>query len=112
MFVTAEGRPLTRFRRAVEHHDLFGAEAAAREFGRRLDLSDALGLLELIAEREPHRYERAAVRWHGRLELERLGLTLAEAQLALTALGVLPANPEQALPLLREIERPRRRTGS
>ena len=35
---------------------------------------------------EPHRYERAALRWHGRLELERSGLMIAQAQLALAAL--------------------------
>jgi hypothetical protein len=51
---TAEARPLTRFRRAVKNGNYFEA--------------DALGLLELIAEREPHRYERVALRWHGRLE--------------------------------------------
>ena len=101
--MTAEGQPVTRFRRAIEHHNLFEAKSAARELGR-LDLSEALGLLELIAEREPHRYERAALRWHGRLELERPGLTLAQAQLAVAALGVLPADPEQAGELLRAIE--------
>jgi hypothetical protein len=46
--------------------------AAVRKLGR-LDLADVLGLLELIAECEPHRYERAALRWHGRLELEQRG---------------------------------------
>ena len=55
-----------------------------------------LGRLELIAEREPHRCERAALRWHAGLELERPGLTIAEAQLALAAVRALPADPEQA----------------
>ena len=64
--MTAQGHPLSRFRLAGDHGNLFEAEASAREFGR-LDLADALGLLRLIAEREPERYDRAAVRWDGRL---------------------------------------------
>jgi hypothetical protein len=102
--VTALGSPLRRFRRAVDHGNLFEAEASARELGR-LDLADALELLRLIAEREPHRYERAAVRWHGRLELERPGLTLAQSHLALAALGALPAERATAMALLRQIQK-------
>jgi hypothetical protein len=102
--VTAQGSPLSRFRRAVDHGNLFEAEASAREFGR-LDLADALELLRLIAEREPHRYERAAIRWHGRLELERPGLTIAESQLALSALAVLPSEGATANALLRHLAR-------
>jgi hypothetical protein len=98
--VTAQGSPLSRFRRAVDHGNLFEAEASARELGR-LDLADALELVRLIAAREPHRYERAAIRWHGRLELERPGLTIAESQLALSALAVLPRERATAKALLR-----------
>ena len=100
--MTAQGHPLSRFRRAVDRGNLLEAEASAREFGR-LDLADALELLSLIAEREPDRYERAAVRWHGRLELERPGLTLAQAQLALAALTALPVERATALALLRPL---------
>ena len=41
----------------------------------------------------------------GRLELERPGLTLAEAQLALAALAVLPVDKATATALLRDLER-------
>ena len=68
-------------------------------------LADALELLRLIAEREPDRYERAAIRWHGRLLLERPGLTLAQAQLALAALAALPAERATAVALLRQFAR-------
>jgi len=100
--VTAQGSPLSRFRRAVDRGNLFEAEAAAREFGR-LDLADALELLRLIAAREPERYERFAIRWHGRLELQRAGLTLAQSQLALAALAALPTERGTALALLRPL---------
>jgi hypothetical protein len=45
------------------------AELAAREL-RGLALNDALDRVALIAEAQPERMERAAVRWHGRLEVE------------------------------------------
>jgi hypothetical protein len=61
------------------------AIAEARDLPQ-LSLSDALALLVLIAEKEPRLYERAAVRWAGRFLLERRP-TLAEAELALAALG-------------------------
>jgi hypothetical protein len=68
--VTSEGSPHTRFRRAIEHGAVLNAEAAARELGR-LDLSDALALVELYAaKRDAVRYERAALRWHARFEQE------------------------------------------
>ena len=102
--MTAQGSPLSRFRRAIDRGNLFEAEASAREFGR-LDLADALELLRLIADREPHRYERAAVRWLGRLLLERPGLSLAQVQLALAALTSLPSERPTALALLRQIQK-------
>ena len=78
------------------------AEASAREFGK-LDLADALELLKLIAEREPERYQRGAVRWLGRLMLERPGLSLAQAQLAMRALVALPSERATAIALLRQL---------
>lgn len=44
----------------------------------------------VLAGGDPERYQRAAVRWLGRLLLEEGGVTLAEAQLAAAALSVLP----------------------
>ena len=48
MFVTAQGQPLTRYRRALDRKHIFGAEIAAREMGY-VSLRDALGLLALYA---------------------------------------------------------------
>jgi hypothetical protein len=44
---------------------------------------DALDYLELLADVRPDKFDRAAVRWHARLELEAAPLTLAESQLLL-----------------------------
>jgi hypothetical protein len=60
-------------------------------FRPQVSLEDALRLSVLLAEKEPSRFERAAVRWLGRLALERKGLTLAEAHLALVALRAVPS---------------------
>ena len=44
----------------------------------------------LLREQEPERFERAAVRWHGRWELESSAdLRLRESELALAALAAL-----------------------
>jgi hypothetical protein len=59
---------------------------------RSLSLADALALTALIAKEDPARDGRAAVRWHGRFELEVRGLELAESQLALAALIALPGD--------------------
>lgn len=47
--------------------------------------------------------ERAAVRWHGRLETEATFLSLAESQLALAALASLCAGERDALEILRRL---------
>src|SRR5207249_4255070 len=87
--MTSQGTAHGRFQRAIQRGQLFHAELAARELGR-LTLADALALTALIAKDEPARYGRAAVRWHGRFELEAKGLELSESQLALAALAALP----------------------
>lgn len=43
----------------------------------------------------PEKLEPAAVRWHGRLEVEAQVMTPAESQLALAALATLCAEPER-----------------
>jgi hypothetical protein len=48
VFVTAQGSPRTRFRRAVERRSIINAELAAREMGS-LSLEDALALVVLYA---------------------------------------------------------------
>jgi hypothetical protein len=77
VFVTS-GSARGRFARAIRERNLFMAELAAREL-RGLALNDALDLVALIADVQPERVERAAVRWQGRLELEAQLPTLAES---------------------------------
>jgi hypothetical protein len=69
-----------------------------------VSLLEALDYLALLAELRPDRLEAAAVRWHGRLELEASLLTLAESQLALAALANLGSNGE-TIKILRRLVR-------
>jgi hypothetical protein len=82
---------------------------AIREMGT-LSLLDALAYLDLLAEVRPEKLERAALRWHGRLETEAATLTLAESQLALAALASLCAGEREALKILRSVVRRARPT--
>jgi hypothetical protein len=75
-----------------------------RELGE-VSLLDALAYLELLAVVRPDRFDRAAVRWHGRLETETATLTLAESQFALATLGMLRAGEASAAGLLRRLLR-------
>jgi hypothetical protein len=61
-FVTSEGHSYARFRRAIEHRHLWGAEDAAREMPQ-VSLEDALQLVHLYAERGSPKFERAAIKW-------------------------------------------------
>jgi hypothetical protein len=93
--MTSQGSPRGRFQRAIQRGSLFQAELTARELGA-LTLADALALTVLIGK-EPERYGRAAVRRHGRFELEARRLDLWESQLALAALVALPKDPDAAV---------------
>jgi hypothetical protein len=79
--------------RSVSHFGLMivrpnlAAELAAREMGG-LSLADALLLCELLANADPRRYERAALRWLERFIEERLP-PLTEVALAAAALAEL-----------------------
>ena len=66
-----------------------------------LALGDALDYLVLLAQLRPDRAQPAALRWHGRLEVESPVLTLVESQLALAALGALCAGDPDAVVVLR-----------
>jgi hypothetical protein len=94
-FVTSQGSPHGRFTRAIQQHNLWAAEATLRELGS-VSLEDALGYLDLLADQKPEKLERAAVRWHGRLETEATFLSLAESQLALAALASFCAGERAA----------------
>jgi hypothetical protein len=64
--VTSQGHPYAIFRRAIERKVAGAAWAAAHEL-HRVSLKDALDLAALVAEQEPERFERLAVRWLGDL---------------------------------------------
>jgi hypothetical protein len=101
--VTAQGSALTRYRRAVERRHIFGAEVAAKEMAY-VSLRDALGLLALYAAEDSPKYDRAAVRWLGRLALESDDLHLNDLQLAAAALQALRRRPD-SLSVLTDLSR-------
>lgn len=102
--MTSQGSAHGRFTRAIQTRNLWAAEMSLRELGSA-SLEDALGYLDLLAEQKPEKLERAAVRWHGRLEIEATFLTLAESQLALAALASLVAGERDAVDVLRRLLR-------
>jgi len=102
--MTSQGSARGRFTRAIQQRNLWAAETSLRESGA-VSLADALGYLDLLAEQKPEKLERAAVRWHGRLETEATFLTLAESQLALAALASLCAGERDTVEVLRRLLR-------
>jgi hypothetical protein len=97
--MTSQGSASGRFSGAIKQRNLFGVEMAMRELGSP-SLIDARDYLDLLAEVKPEKLEQAALRWHGRLELEASMMTLAESQLALAALASLCAGERSAIDLL------------
>jgi hypothetical protein len=102
--MTSQGSAHGRFTRAIAQRNVRGAEIAAKEMGG-LSLIDALDYLVLLAEQRPDRAAAAAIRWHGRLELEAAVLTLVESQLALAALADLCAGNPESVPVLKRLLR-------
>jgi hypothetical protein len=95
--LTAQGHPRAIFHRAIERKNLLIAETTARELGA-LDLTEALDLVCLVAEKTPQRLDAFARRFLMRLADER-PLNLAELDVAVTALRALPS--ERATNALR-----------
>jgi hypothetical protein len=102
--MTSQGSAHGRSTRAIQQRNLWAAESSLRELGTP-SLEDALTYLALLAEVKPEKLERAAVRWHGRLETESTFLTLGESQLALAALASLSAGERDAIEVLRRLLR-------
>src|SRR6267154_1304244 len=103
--MTSQSSASGRFTRAIKQRNLFLAEMAIREMGGLASLHEALDYLDLLAEVKPEKLEQAALRWHGRLELEASMMSLAESQLALAALASLCAGEREAIDLLRKLLR-------
>ena len=70
-----------------------------------LSLRDALGLLAVYASENSPKYDRAAVRWLGRLALERDDLLVSDLQFAAAALQALRRRPDAALSVLTDLSR-------
>ena len=102
--MTAQGQPLTRYRRALERWHISGPSSLPREMGY-VSLRDALGLLALYAAESSPKYEKAKTRWLARLALEMDDLRLRDLQLAAAALEALPARPDAALVVLTDLSR-------
>ena len=100
--MTSDGSPYTRFRRALATGNLNLIRAAAAELPS-VSLGDALAVCVLLRDREPHRFEQAAVRWLGRLCLERPDLTLADVRAASFALQRLREDAAGSLKALQEL---------
>ena len=103
--MTSQGTAHGRFTRAIQQRNLFAAQIALREMGNNPSLLVALDYLALLAELKPERFQPAAVRWHGRLELEAPTLTLTESQFALAALAALGEGERDAVGVLRSFLR-------
>jgi hypothetical protein len=66
MFVTSQGSPYMRFRRALDRENVTEALSAASELPH-VGLTVALELCLLLRDEAPERYPKAALRWHGRV---------------------------------------------
>jgi hypothetical protein len=89
--VTAQGSAYTRFRRALDWGNVTEALSAASELGF-VGLAEALELTLLLADKEPEKYDRAAVRWHVRFLEEVPNVDLRESLAVLALLAAIPSN--------------------
>jgi hypothetical protein len=105
--VTSEGGPYSIFRRALERGSLVGVRSAVANLPGPPPLEDALVICRLLLDQEPDRYERAALKWLGRLLLEQRGMSLRHAELAAAYLAAWadPARRDAATEALGELGR-------
>jgi hypothetical protein len=101
-FVTAQGSPYTRLRRALDHANVTEALSAAGEL-QHVGLVEALELCLLVCDQAPEKYGRAALRWHGRYCREVRDVTLEEAQAVLATLALLPTIRERGASALSDL---------
>ena len=102
MFVSDSGSAYARFQRALRTGNLTIIRAAAAELPM-IKLDDALHVCVLLRDREPERYERAAVRWIGRFCVERPDATLDDVDHARSAFAVMRRDPARALGILQTL---------
>ena len=99
-----QGSAYMRFRRALDRENVTEALSAASELGF-IGLAEALELTLLLAEGEPEKYERAAVRWHVRFLQETKNVDLRESLAVLALLAAIPANRLAATALAELLSR-------
>jgi hypothetical protein len=102
MFVTSEGSPYARFRRALETGNELLVLGAARELPQ-VALDDALRICLVLRDGDRRRYDRAAVRWLGRFALEARAVTIRDIRTAATALDALPTRTAEAMEQLQRL---------
>jgi hypothetical protein len=102
VFVSDAGSPYSRFRRALQTGNLTIIRAAAAELPV-IRLDDALQVCVLLRDREPERYERAAVRWIGRYCVERPDATLEDVDHARAAFSLMRRDAPAALEILQAL---------
>jgi len=102
VFVSSSGSPYARFRRALATKNLTLIRTAAAELPS-VRLDDALEVCVLLRDREPERYERAAVRWIARFCVERHEVSLEDVDHASRAFVLMRTRPEQALAVLQAL---------
>jgi hypothetical protein len=100
--MTSQGSAYGRFQRALQKGNLQLVRAAAGELPT-IRLGDALHVCLLIRDRDPERYERAALRWVARFAMEAQAATLVEVQTAVQALSRLPTEPDEAMSQLQRL---------
>jgi hypothetical protein len=100
MFVTSDGSPYARFRRALESGNETVVLATARELPW-IALDDALRVCLVLRDGDPDRYDRAAVRWLGRFALEARGVTIGDLRAAAAALDALPHRAAESMERLQ-----------
>jgi hypothetical protein len=93
----------------LDHGNLVEALSAASEL-EHVGLAEALALLLLIAEHEPAKFERAALRWHARFCREAKDIPPGEALAVLALLGLLCGT--RAKPAARALSEVRYRRGT
>jgi hypothetical protein len=91
VFLTGQAWAYSRFRRALDRGNVLEALSSAREL-EHVGLVEALELCLLLCEREPARFERAGLRWHGRYCRE-FDVELDEGQAVLATLAALRGDP-------------------
>jgi hypothetical protein len=100
MFVTSDGSPYARFRRALETGNELLVLGAARELPQ-VALDDALRICLVLRDGDRRRYDRAAVRWLGRFALEARAVTIRDIRSAAAALDALPTRTAEAMEQLQ-----------